>query len=1073
MHFDLPSLGTYMYLTVALHSTALHPVHRHDMADFLTAVKTTVKGSSDNSEQLLTAISTHSIDARPAEQAKSHQEFHITTRKASRGEIKTNDAYQSNSEPLRTPEEILQVLQSQPSINALVRVFRHLQPSDGVCSEFSIDALGPPQAQIINALVSSIVPNFWPILDPEDKKLSTSCLQNIAGISAVVARIRLLTEALTNNKSSGSDELVHLLELVGQIFEKRSLVARVWLRLYRAVSDPIKQSLSWKEFVSLIGSGKVVTTIARAEDALKTASVASKPSWLSNGSEYAAWLGRMIVLIASEAPGRVRASYSSHTHLSDSSGSEERVLETAACRSGAHLLAKAFTLGYSVPLVRGLFQYVASPPAIARLDAQVLKSTVVCCQSFTQRQFLESTLQWLTQVSPSDVVEFSEAAHSQAKVKCGLAACLDLLISDHVTMQQLLLSFIADASLSSTISVPVRRAVIVTLATNVPNELQALLEKLFTTFGDQMFISHAPIVQQESIAQTLLLTASYLHRSAPMAVLMTARSSGHMSGTSNRLHSSNSRARWLGMVVATAISFLVDKEGSRMSFGTDELRTAEGKWYQDLVKVKDEVGSFEDFVEVLQSQSKLVKHPRAKAVNTQELPILNGKQTFGPVRPPAQTEVDGERVTEILDDDDALESDHDDSLTPYAKPDSDAEDSDEDATLVNRNKSRPPVYIRDLMRMLREDKDHDKFQLAIKHAAPLIRRKINFGREVKDHAEELALLLSDLQDPFDTDGFEELKLQSLIAVLLSDVEKLAPWLSRRVFEGDYSLSQRCIMLSALGLGGRELAGLQEPDHLNPALEHTSFPSKQLPSRLHATYSPTVTKALHTATTSVEQSIMRPLALSAADRSTSHLDAVKIKRFSARRDSEQPRTQRKPTPNQLARIFMANFFNPLVTRYQQDLAAYRQRSPFATPVLLTTFLKTISILLHASGPSTTGLADITFTFWDVLHSLRVASLSDISILEAILFGLLTLLEVNCEWGNVARLAQEEPKRLAETQHWVQMVFERTGSGGLVDGNGNGTGDREEGRVRRLAAGVLMRCGEIVEGYQKDVMGIGRR
>lgn len=1036
------------------------------MADFLTAVKR----SNDDTEQPLTAISTHSIDARPAEQAKSQQEYHIAKRKASRGDIKTSDAYQSNSEPLRTPEEILQVLQSQPSINTLARVIRHLQPSDGVCPEFSIDALGPPQAQIINALVSSIAPSFWPVLDSEDKKLFTSCLQNIAGISAVVARIRLLTEALINNKSSGSDELVHLLELVGQIFKEPSLVARVWLRLYRAVSDPIKQSLSWKEFVSLIGSGKVVTTVARAEDALKTASVASKPSWLSNGSEYAAWLGRMIVLMTSEARERVRTSYSSHTHSIGSGGSEDRAWESAACRCGSHLLAKAFTLGYSVPLVRGLFQCVASPPALARLDPQVLKATVVCCPGFTQRQFLESTLQWLTQVSPSDVVEFSEAARSQAKVECGLAACLDLLISDHVTLQQHLLSFIADASLSSTISVPVRRAVIVTLATTVPNELQALLERLFTTFGDQMFISHAPIVQQESIAQTLLLTASYLHRSTPMAVLITARSSGHMSGTSNRLHTSNSRARWLGMVVATAISCLVDKERSRMSFGTDELRTGEGEWYQDLVKVKDEVGSFEDFREVLRSQSKLVKHPRAKAVNTQTLPMLNGKQTFGPVRPPVQTEVHGEKVMEILDDDDALESNHDDSFTPYAKPDSDAEDSDEDATLVNRNKSRPPVYIRDLMRMLREDKDHDKFQLAIKHAAPLVRRKTNFGREVKDHAEELALLLSDLQDPFDTDGFEELKLQSLIAVLLSDVEKLAPWLSRRVFEGDYSLSQRCIMLSALGLGGRELAGLQEPDHLNPALEHTAFPSKQLPSRLHATYNPTVTKRLNTATTSVEQSIMRPLALSAADRSTSHLDTVKIKRFSARRNNEeQQRTRRKPAPNQLARIFMTHFCNPLITRYEQDLAAYRQRSPFATPVLLTTFLKTISILLHASGPSTTGLAEITPTIWDILHSLRIASLSDISILEAILFGLLTLLEVNCEWGgHVARLAQEEPKRLAETQHWVQMVFDRTGSSGLVGENGTGGG--EEGRVRRLAAGVLMRCGEIVEGYQKDVMGI---
>jgi telomere length regulation protein len=128
--------------------------------------------------------------------------------------------------------------------------------------------------------------------------------------------------------------------------------------------------------------------------------------------------------------------------------------------------------------------------------------------------------------------------------------------------------------------------------------------------------------------------------------------------------------------------------------------------------------------------------------------------------------------------------------------------------------------------------------------------------------------LCNLQDPFQTENFDELKLQALIATVLSDVGVMAPWMSRQVFAGDYSLSQRCIMLSALGLAGRELAGFKNEDSLNPAPapDSTSFPTKRLPSHLHAVYNPSdmSVKRLHAAGQSLEHKLIQPLALSAAD-----------------------------------------------------------------------------------------------------------------------------------------------------------------------------------------------------------------
>nr|POE90243.1 dna replication checkpoint protein tel2 [Quercus suber] len=449
-------------------------------------------------------------------------------------------------------------------------------------------------------------------------------------------------------------------------------------------------------------------------------------------------------------------------------------------------------------------------------------------------------------------------------------------------------------------------------------------------------------------------------------------------------------------------------------------------------------------------------------VPDQGMPTINDKPVFGPVRPPQilQTEVIGNKVSEVFDSDspDAESGD----MRPHRKPDSDPEDSDEDATMVNRSKPRAPVYVRDMMRMIQDDKEPARFELGMKHAAPLIRRKIGFGNEVKDHANELLSLLSNLQDPFATPNFDELRLQTMIAVFISDPVSLGPWMSHRVFSGEFSIAQRCMMLSTLGLGGRELAGLQSQDDLNPThtVTEKSFPSKQLPPLLHALYkgSGSSVKRLNAASADVERSLVRPMALRAADQQTADLNAVKVRTFSSRITSE--RTKRKPAANKLAQILGPSIFHPLLTRYQQERMSYGSASVWSsTPILLVTLVKTLAILLHAAGPATTDLRDITTVFWSFLHSLRVAAVGDIAVLSSVLFALLTLLEINTTTTSGQQvLADEYAKELMETQQWTEVVFERLGGGDVLD---DSTGRSEEAKVRALAAGVLVKTREVVE------------
>ena len=1012
------------------------------MTDFLTAVKTIRVKSEEPEEPLLTAVSQtlHQTESKPLSEdhAKPKRSAGI---KEPRGNVL--------SKPLENWETLLQKFRSQPDAETVVSVLRSLSFGSEPSPLLDLYAPGPSQSQVIKVLVNVITPSFWPVFNDREKALLVSCLSSVSGIAALTERIRALSHLLSKPQFSSGDleEIKILLNVEGTLFNGDDVSFRIWLRLSSSATTDIKRELAWKEYVRLVASGKVTSTVSQAEDVVKTREPTFKQTWLSSGAEFANWLGRNVAQLMQQ-----------RSSLTDA--------PSALAKATTDFLSKALSFGYPIAVIGALWTTHVRSPLSERKPNDETSGLLEEVPDFLRRQFLEYTLRWISTLSQLEPSRESGSLQQQNQEVSAISAITQYLVETHQFMSQQLLELLSDVAFQSSLSISALRATIATMSKTASDLIETLLEKIMCIFADSLFVNHANVLQQESVTQTLLITAGYVHRKNPMALLITARSSHHMQGVSNRLASSNDRARWLGMVVGTAVSRLVDRKGTNLHFGTQELETEEGRWFLSLTQVDDEIGTLKDAEDLLSTPQTKTKARKkiSKSAETEERQILNGKPVFGPSRPPikSQTEFVGERVTEVLEEG---YSDEDDDLTPYAKPDSDPEDSDEDATLVNRHKPRPPVYIRDLMRMLRDDKDHDRFQLGIKHAAILVRKKSNFGGEVTDHAEELAAILLNLQDPFETDDFAELRLEALIAVLLSDVKELAPWLSKQAFGGDFSLSQRCTILSALGLGGRELAGLKNEDMLvtAPPSSKTAFPSKRLPRRLHEIYSPRdpSVQRLEAASKEIEHKLVKPLALAAADHTTAHLNAVKVRTFSSRMEVE--RTKRKPAPNQLAKIFSEAFFFPLVSRYQQDVAAYGSGSVFANaPVVLVTFLKTLALLLHASGPVTLNLPDVTTAFWHLVLSLRVQAVADISILEATLFSLLTILEIN--GGNKQTIVQENPKQLMETKQWVELVFERTGGGNLITEDSS-----EEARIRTLAAGVLVKAKEFIEAYQGQLMG----
>lgn len=220
--------------------------------------------------------------------------------------------------------------------------------------------------------------------------------------------------------------------------------------------------------------------------------------------------------------------------------------------------------------------------------------------------------------------------------------------------------------------------------------------------------------------------------------------------------------------------------------------------------------------------------------------------------------------------------------------------------------------------MLRDTESYDRQQLSLGSAASLIRRKAAFGKELADHAVELTSHLAGIHDKYDMDNFQEMRMQALIALVVSLPTIVGPLLAKLFFEGDYSMGQRAGILSAIGMGARELAGFKDDDlplSIESAKGKSStdlFPSKRLPAKGDAIWNKDKPKTpLERITGTLEQLMIQPMAAEAADKAAGP-NVLKVRIFSSRIEVEKKRA--KPTENKLSKVVAEAFFFPLTGRW---------------------------------------------------------------------------------------------------------------------------------------------------------------
>ncbi|KIW92026.1 uncharacterized protein Z519_07008 [Cladophialophora bantiana CBS 173.52] len=972
--------------------------------------------------------------------------------------------YLGKAPPTSLPDDALEILRNQPNSEELAAVLQYLQYGIEGRHDFNIHVPSPKASQIINVLVTVTVPDHWFHLQPATlssadaqlKAILVSSLTSVAGIGALLMQIRRLSSiGAGQDKSLLQDTSFVLSSVLGG----NMIISKFLSHASKTVPTDTQRRVFWQEATALLAGSKILTTMSQVfATHWDLNGFGENGKWLGDGSEYSRWLARNISNAAT-----------SLTALPHSSSQQISLL--------CQVLKRGLNLGYRDTLISELYTSLLLEKAALWTSMHIL---IKGLPVYDQRVVFDTILRDLARrflQSGADIVAPKELLVTITPAVGGVAAMINGLVQNNPILEAYIIHWLTSTNGECAgLGLNARRAVIATLATS-QDKLEEVLVRTLDNFGNKLQIQHEAIIQQEcggrtcayvwalvATAQTILLAFGYLNRLDHDSVKKLAGSSPFVRGVSNRLSASVPRARFLGMIVAVAVSRLVDEPDKVMNFGVEEMEGEEAQRWIDLTNIQDTVGSLEQL-------------PKKPAEPVKKRPLQNSSTAARRKRFSTGSRTQGSKVVAI---EELSDSAGEEDLRPYPLPDSDPSDSDEDPTLVNRKKPTPPVYITALIQQLNATDDPSVVELALKTAPSLIRRKANFGDELSANIFQLASSLVNVQEGMSQEHMQQLRLEAIIACLISKPKIMGPWVVSTYFEGDFSLSTRAALLAAVSLGCRELAGIDDDINVSSATKHTtepSFPSNRLPPRLEPIYSSTA--PVDTISSTLSYRTLQPMALQAADKLTGP-DVLKVRTFSSRMEvaaktAAKLEARSKRIPKDLHKVLAEALYLPLVSRLTLFLTSlvtspYLANSMLLHPSLLKLSLQTLVVLISTIGPNALQLSDLTresLLMLTTLHTLPSLA-HDPIILPPILHLILTLLDLNIEAGKISeeRLVTDFGPMIAELVSWTSSLGDRV-SIPEVDGD-PGLGMGMPWPV--LVAGIQVKWQEVGRKFQGTILGL---
>lgn len=926
-------------------------------------------------------------------------------------------------------------LKTLPTLDRQISVLSSISAYD---DSHSCNPVFKPSSDLL-AFYAVLIDQILPSIEAELDNLKVlnqfiDVFTSLGGVSSLVSRIQSLVSELetTRNKPvTGESDFQQRSVRLAQVrllcyFLGKVLMGepwalnKVWNRVFKKNDDKFQMTHKeqLKEIISLFAGSRILSVLSAARQALNssTESLSSVDeqrydTWesLTIGQEYS-------IFLASEI---------SNITMPDKLNEEN-----------LQYIAKILEVGLKVGYLEAYASELVSKDRINHTlnifpkmgPSEQRKLIVDCLLPYYQRKYLDFE------------VTLDKASWNCKTVSAIAALLLRFIIKyNSQTTLRMLVALIRKCEESLTLNINARRVVaLICVHFNELNE--RIFQELVASWGDEFGIKRHPMAIQQSQTELLLLLVTKLDRSF---IDKFSSTSIYLTAISNRLAALSSQQRIMGTVVAEEVSSLCSNKNVKpLDFDLKGMHDEEQEFLKELVsKLNDKLELDDgDWVwSILRDTSSELP----KAVNRNSAPPKKNKAKAPLIQKPSENKA---IIIEVLDSDE--------DMKPYPLPEDDKEDSDDDPAIVDRNPIRSPVYIKELMEYLSSD-DYKKHLSALTNAADLIRRKAAFGSELDFWAQQLAAEVIGLRDNFSIENFEELKLQALVALVASSPTTVPRYLASLLFNGDYSLQQRMVLLSAIALGARELGGLDEMQNSSP------FPTKQLPPGLEKLFNDggvgqekllsfikaderSSLRHVNEVTLDLQRGMLKP---TVAENEV--VSGPKVLRISKKLEKERAGKDHLPRTsthyNRYAKLAANKFVYPLTSQWYNGVGL-RGMGTYSE-ILVGHFLKTLALLLHASYPSSTEIPDMTNELLNIALSLRTST--DSVVQDGLLTILLIVLEINDHEFLVSRWSRQ----LMELKTWLE----------------DNMSEFADQQVGGLAAGVLYKLLEITEKYQQQLIG----
>ena len=236
-----------------------------------------------------------------------------TTTSISRAEnIHSDHIKSSRNVPLESVEDVVAAVNGEPDLGLLCNVLDWLRPSKKD-PERRVAEYGPKNAEVKFSFLEKIIPNFWPSLyqshDSEHKNVKILLLRffsDVAGVASLASHCRLTLRTFKSSPSKDQYEatansLNNTLSFTAQLLKPQSSVYRHWKKLQESSLNATQKALSWKEYASVLASGRVLSLAAEAQKSISERGLEYLgDAWITDGRSYSTWLGKNLAFMLHE-----------------------------------------------------------------------------------------------------------------------------------------------------------------------------------------------------------------------------------------------------------------------------------------------------------------------------------------------------------------------------------------------------------------------------------------------------------------------------------------------------------------------------------------------------------------------------------------------------------------------------------------------------------------------------------------------------------------------------------------------------------------------------------------------------